>query len=447
MTNDANIGRRVGDRFVLEELLGTGGMASIYRGRDERLGKTVAIKLLKRALLEDPVLSERFRREGMSLAKLRHPGIVTVLDFGELEGELYTVLELVHGSTLEKLLGETARGTTTAGLSVLRAAPIFDQLLAALELCHAYDIIHRDLKPSNIMISTLGDVDHVTIIDFGLAHVFGVEIDKLTETGTVQGTPHYMAPEQCRGEEVVPATDIYSTGVLFYEVLAGKTPFQAKDAATFMAQHLFVDPQPLDQIAPHVSAGVAAAIHTALAKQPQDRPSARELREALAAAFKGTDPETRASAAASLRKQTAGLSRNERSIGSAAVPGAGAEGGAVILWMAEGARASSLRSSLGIAGLATSLWSKDEPPMNLVGAPRGAIAIVVSARDGSDRIRQLREAHRQLAIVVVDVGSPEETHASIRAGASDMLLSAAPDAELAPKLERLLRRRRARTMS
>jgi len=122
----------------------------------------------------------------------------------------------------------------------------------------------------------------------------------------VQGTPHYMAPEQCRGEDVGPPGDIYSAGVLFYEMLAGSNPFRGTDAATFMAQHLFVDPPPLHQIAPHVSAGVSAAVAAALAKQPQDRPTARELRDALTSAAKGTDPRSATGTRSSGKRRRAG---------------------------------------------------------------------------------------------------------------------------------------------
>ena len=142
--------RRIADRFVIEGPLGAGGMGSIFRARDERLGEDVAIKILKRSLLEDPVLRERFRREALSLAKLRHPGIVAVYDSGESEGDLYTVLELVRGETLELVM---ERG---GAMAFSRAAPIVDQILAALEVCHAGEIVHRDIKPSNVMIAKGG---------------------------------------------------------------------------------------------------------------------------------------------------------------------------------------------------------------------------------------------------------------------------------------------------
>jgi len=425
--------RRVGDRFVVEEELGSGGMGSIHRGRDERLGAEVAIKILKPSHLEDPILRERFRREARSLATLRHPGIVTVLDFGESDGDLYTVLELVRGDTLEALMN------AEPPMSMARAAPLLDQILGALEVCHEHSIVHRDIKPSNVMVTIDGAVEHVTLIDFGLARMGTDVATKLTDTGTVQGTPHYLAPEQCRGEEVGPSGDVYSAGVLFYEMLAGENPFRASDAATFMAQHLFVEPAPLRQVAPGISAGVAAAIAAALAKQPQDRPSARELRAALRAAASGSDPETRGEAAAVLRRHVSGLERRDRALPAAAVRGARAVRGNVVVWMTATDRSAALRGCLGAAGLSCSIASRAELPE----AHPDDRVFVVSAREGLERIARVRARRPDMLVVVVDVDGPEETTEAIRAGASDMLLREAPDADLVPKLERLLRRRRA----
>ncbi|MBX3188393.1 MAG: serine/threonine protein kinase [Labilithrix sp.] len=422
--------RRVGDRFVVERPLGAGGMGSIFLGRDERLGDAVAIKILKRALLDDPIVRERFRREALSLAKLRHPGIVGVLDCGEDAGDLYTVLELVQGETLER------RMQREGPMAVARALPIFDRVLEALETCHAAEIVHRDLKPSNVMIDGDGEAPSVKLIDFGLARIVSAA-EKLTETGAVQGTPHYMAPEQCRGEEVGPAADVYAAGVLFYEMLSGEAPFQAADSATIMAQHLFVEPASLRQIAPEVPAGIAAAVHAALAKAPADRPTARALRDALVAAAAGTDPETRALDAAKRRRHASTLGRDARAIARA--PGearaAGAVDGEIIVWMSRD-RSAAICGCLGAAGLTCATATSDEPP----DASRAA-AVVVSARDDLSRVRSLRANDRALPIVVVDVAGPDETTASIRAGASDMLLREAPDADLASKITRLLRRR------
>jgi serine/threonine-protein kinase len=279
----------------------------------------------------------------------------------------------------------------------------------------------------------------VKLIDFGLARMASKTIAKLTETGAVQGTPHYMAPEQCRGEDVGPPGDVYSAGVLFYEMLSGAQPFQGSDAATFMAQHLFVEPTPLAKVAPHVSAGVSAAVHAALAKQPHDRPTARELRVALAAAAMGTDPEAKGEAAADLRKHTSGLARSERAIGGrprGKVP-SDAPAGSVLVWTTKAERGAALRSCLSTAGLSCALVSGEGPVEHL----DAHAAVVVSARDGIERVRGLRKLAPKLPVIVVDVAGPDETTEAIRAGASDMLLREAPDADMVPKIVRLAKRR------
>ena len=431
--------RRIGDRFVVGEPLAAGGMGSIYRGHDERLGQDVAIKIMKHALAGDPVARERFRREARSLAKLRHPNIVTVLDSGEADGDLYTVMELVPGETLESVMAREG------AMTMLRAGPIFDQILGALEVCHASDIVHRDLKPSNVMVESAGGGLRVLLIDFGLARLENKGIDKLTETGTVQGTASYMAPEQCRGEEVGPPCDVYSAGVLFYEMLAGAEPFHGSDAATYMAQHLFVDPPSLTEVAPHVSAGVAAAVHAALAKQPHDRPTAHELRSALASAAKGTDPQTLAASAAERRTRASGLARSDRAITGRAGPPAASTApsespGAITVWVSARERAAALRSCLGTAGLPCALVSSDDVPA-LSSSEDERVTVVVSARDGMERVQRLRALAPKVPIVVVDIATPDETTAAIRAGAADMLLREAPDADLPAKVLRLLKRR------
>jgi hypothetical protein len=220
-------------------------------------------------------------------------------------------------------------------------------------------------------------------------------------------------------------------------MLAGSNPFRGNDAATFMAQHLFVEPPPLRQAAPHVSAGVSAAVGAALAKQPQDRPTARELRDALTSAAKGTDPEALGQAAAALRRHASGLERSERALtGHANDRTERALAGNVVVWMSMGDRSAALRGCLATAGVSCSLASSEQPP-----DVSGDAAVVVSARDGMGRVRVLRASAPKLLIVVVDVAGPDETTESIRAGASDMLLREAPDSDLVPKMERLLRRR------
>lgn len=422
------IGKTIGDRFVVQEELGAGGMSAVHRGLDTRLNEAVAIKFLRKSFAADPVVRERFRREAMSLAKLRHPGIVSVLDFGETPGdpdsfsdsagELYIVLELVKGVTLETMLFQ-------GRLDPLRASAIFDQILAALELCHENGVVHRDIKPSNIMVA--GDL--VTLIDFGLVRIEGPEGTKLTETGTVHGTPSYMAPEQCRGLDISPATDVYAVGVVMYEAMAGRMPFNGDSAAVLMAQHLFSPPAPIPEISP----GIEAAIMHALSKNPEDRPTARELRDELGAAFRGTDPRAMAAAAAQQRAVVAGLPRHERALtGRPAAPNVtepmvNTVNGTVALWMPDTNRTAELRATLGTAGIPCTVADGPEPPA-------GDLVLV----SGLDRAGALGKR----PFIVVDVAGPEQTTLAIRAGASDMLLIGAPDADMIPKIHKVLRRKR-----
>ncbi len=452
--HDRNLGRRLGDRFVVEERLGQGGIGSIYRGRDERLGAPVAIKLLKSTWLRDTILRERFKREATSLSTLRHPGIVAVLDFGDAGGgDLYTVLELIEGKTLSELIA--AQGSDHPdhpGIPLSRALPMFEQILRALEMCHAQGVVHRDIKPSNIMVTREG---RVTVLDFGLAHVPPQRPgeEKLTETGVVQGTPHYMAPEQCRGEDVSPATDVYACGAVFYEMLAGVTPLRGTDAATIMAQHLFVDPPALTNVAPHVSPGLASAIHRALSKRPEDRPSAQELRAAISDAAAGVDPQTRAAESSVARRHVAGLPRAERALRPHPTPEDGAasndtpedvDAHEIIVWMPKDDRAARLLGALGASGVRCMHWSRDEAPLSAKAISPSLVVLSTAHGDAKTRIAALRANDAKRPVVLVDVDGPGGTTAAIRAGATDMMLREAPDADLAAKVKKILARTKKR---
>lgn len=405
--------KRLG-KYVLEAPLGGGGIASLYRGRREPTGEAVAVKVLKAGSDDDGTLRVRFLREAKTIGRLDHPNIVRVFDVGEEGDDMFMVLELLAGDSLQATI---ARGL----LPPARAFSIADQLLGALVHCHAHEVVHRDVKPSNVMLLE-GDVPK--LIDFGLAKASRDVAQKLTETGTVHGTPHYMSPEQCRGEDVSSASDIYSVGVLLYEMLAGKPPFAGSDAATLMAAHLFVDPPALANVPP----GLAAVVRSALAKRPEDRPTASALRSSLAAAMTGADPVTRGALDAEQRVDQLGKPREQRAIGGL-TPAAGEARGIVDVWMPNGPRAASLSSCLGTAGIEARIVESGEPP---------AGSLVVT---GLDRLRGLRERDRNRAVIVVDIGGPDETTEAIRLGASDMLLRGAPDADLVAKVQRVLRRR------
>jgi serine/threonine protein kinase len=405
--------KRLG-RYVLEAPLGGGGIATLHRARDERTGTAVAIKVLRSQ--DDPVVTNRFWREAETIGRIEHPNVVRVLDFAlEADQTLYLVLELLDGEPLGEVIAREGR------LPASRAGAIADQVLAALSYCHGSGVVHRDVKPSNVMILK-GDV--VKLIDFGLVKVGPDVAQKLTETGTVHGTPHYMSPEQCRGEDVEPASDIYSAGVLLYEMLAGKTPFAGSDAATLMAAHLFVDPPELANVAP----GVAAAVRGALAKRPEDRPTASTLRTWLRDALTGEDPVTRAGRDVEQRVDHLAKPREERALGGSA-KAVGPARGIAFVATANDARAASILSCLGTAGIDARLAGSDPSS--------GGLTIV----SGIEALRRFRDRDAKSAVIVVDVGGPDETTEAIRLHADDMLLASAPDADLVAKVHRVLRRR------
>jgi serine/threonine protein kinase len=406
--------KRLG-KYVLEEVLGGGGIATLYRGRHAESGHEVAVKVLKATMDVDPMIHMRFEREAVTIARIHHPNIVHVLDFGRQGDAAFMVLELLRGESLQAVIARDGP------LDPTRAVAIVDCILAALARCHEHDVVHRDVKPSNVMLVE-GDV--VKLIDFGLARVGRDAGEKLTETGTVHGTPHYMSPEQCRGEDVGSASDIYSVGVLSYEMLAGKTPFAGSDAATLMAAHLFVDPPALA----NGPSGLAAVVRSALAKRPEDRPTASALRAAFAEAMSGADPVTRGALDVERRVEHLARPREERAIGGGQLSAPAADG-VVHLWMPNDARAASLLGCLGTAGIQARLVDDIEAPSGVV---------IVS---GLDRLRRFRERDRKSRVVAVDIGGPDETTEAIRVGADDMLLRDAPDADLVAKIQRLFRRR------
>jgi eukaryotic-like serine/threonine-protein kinase len=427
----ANVGRVIAEKYRVDAPLGSGGMSNVYRATQLVLGVPVAIKFLHLQLAFDPLIRERFRREALALAHIRHPGIVSLLDFGETDGELYTVMELLQGRTLV---------APDDGMPLTEAGPLFDQVLAALETCHATGVVHRDVKPSNVMVTTVNGVDHAKLIDFGLARTVGIGSEKLTVTGLIQGTPRYMAPEQCRGDHVGPPADIYAMGVLMYEILTGRDPFPVGDPATLMAHHLFLEPTSMREHVPSISEGVEALVLRAMAKDADRRPTATELRSDLAAVLQGIDPHSLTEARSLERRRAGTLSRQQRSITGPAKGGSIAPPvpSHVLVWMPSGPRASALGTMLGAAGLSSSLVSGDA----LDGPFEPDTLVVASARhDGLTRLERLRAQHARLPVVVVDVRDLEEASVLIRAGVSDFSLEDAPDTELGTKIQRLLRRR------
>jgi eukaryotic-like serine/threonine-protein kinase len=267
--------RLLGGRYQVGELLGYGGMAEVHRGRDLRLGRDVAIKMLRTDLARDATFQERFRREAQNSAALNHPAIVAVYDTGEeisSTGEKlpFIVMEFVNGQTLKEVLAQEQR------LPVRRALEIIADICAALEFSHRHGIIHRDIKPGNVMITQNGQVK---VMDFGIARALASGATTMTQTSAVIGTAQYLSPEQARGESVDARSDVYAAGCVLFELLVGHPPFVGDSPVSVAYQHVREEPKAPSDIVPGIPADVDAIVLKALAKNPANRyQSAQEMR-------------------------------------------------------------------------------------------------------------------------------------------------------------------------
>jgi len=278
----------LGDRYEIGKVIGRGGMAEVHEGRDLRLGRRVAVKILRPDLARDPAFQARFRREAQSAAALNHPNIVAVYDTGEdvleAEGERpvivpYIVMEYVDGMTLRQLLGSGRK------LLPERALEIIAGVLSALDYAHRHGIVHRDIKPANVMLTRNGDVK---VMDFGIARAVNEANTSMTATSAVMGTAQYLSPEQARGEVVDARSDLYSAGVLLYELLTGKPPFTGESAVAIAYQHVSEMPVTPSVLDPEISDEVDAVVLRALAKKVDDRyQSALEFRSDVERAIAG----------------------------------------------------------------------------------------------------------------------------------------------------------------
>ncbi len=300
MTDSVSEGvRLLAGRYQIGELIGRGGMADVRIGTDARLGRRVAIKLLKPALANDPIFRTRFRREAQDAAKMAHPTIVRIFDAGEEtvvdpkgnEAQIpFIVMEYVDGRLLKDILAEGA-------LDPAEAVRIIGQVLTALEYSHRAGVIHRDIKPGNIMIAANGQVK---VMDFGIARAISDSAATIAETSAIVGTAQYFSPEQARGEAVDARTDLYSTGVVLFELLTGQAPFRGENPVAVAYQHVNQNPIPPSTRNPKVSPALDAVVLRALSKDRFERfQSATEFREEVEAAGAGTAPVRRANAPAS----------------------------------------------------------------------------------------------------------------------------------------------------
>ncbi len=278
--------RLLSNRYELGETLGYGGMSEVHHGKDVRLGRDVAIKVLRADLARDPQFQERFRREAQNAAALNHPAIVAVYDTGETRTDYgplpYIVMEYVDGRTLRDIVkGE-------GPLPPKRAMEVMADVCAALDFSHRHGIVHRDVKPANVMITKTGAVK---VMDFGIARALSDGQAAVTQTAAVIGTAQYLSPEQARGEAVDARSDVYAAGCVLFELLTGEPPFTGDSPVAVAYQHVREDPKPPSALNPRVPPTLDAIVLKAMAKGPANRyQSSAEMRGDLVRVLSGQRP-------------------------------------------------------------------------------------------------------------------------------------------------------------
>jgi serine/threonine protein kinase len=271
---DPLVGQTLDEKYYLEERLSEGGMGAVYRARHLLMDRPVAIKVLHQRLVDDEAARIRFQREARAAVLLQHQNAVAVTDFGETaEGCVYIVMELLEGRTLREILVKEAPIETARAISMMLQAS------AAVAAAHEAGIIHRDLKPTNILVTQSADVPAtVKVLDFGIAKLGGDTFDEedtttLAQPGAVIGTPRYMAPEQHNGHELTPAADVYSLGVILYEMLTGMAPFTGSTVMEIASKHASDPPRSPREIVAAIPEEVERVVLHALEKQPDQRPA------------------------------------------------------------------------------------------------------------------------------------------------------------------------------
>ncbi len=306
--DDPLLGMVLAGRYLVQRRIGEGGMGLVYEGTHRDIDKKVAIKVLRDDLSRRPEVVARFRQEAKSASRIGHENIVDISDFGETtRGASYFVMEFLDGEDLANLLGREST------VEPRRAAEIVLQCCRALSAAHAKGIVHRDIKPENVFLTTRDGVsDFVKIVDFGIAKMSDIETDgapgrKLTKTGMIFGTPEYMSPEQAAGKDLDHRVDVYALGIILYECVSGRVPFEGDTFMAVLTQHLFAELPPIREIHPHVelSAELEMVIRKALAKDRDQRyRDCAELAEALQAALEGRVSPATAQAPVEVRSET-----------------------------------------------------------------------------------------------------------------------------------------------
>ncbi|MGC9220299.1 MAG: Stk1 family PASTA domain-containing Ser/Thr kinase [Solirubrobacteraceae bacterium] len=258
--SDFEPGTIIDGRYRLISRLGAGGMADVYLAKDEQLDREVAVKLLQRRFAQDAAFVERFRREAQAAASLQHPNVVSVFDRGAYDGTYYIAMEYLQGRTLKRVIREEAP------LEVGRAIDLTVQILKAAQFAHRRGVIHRDLKPHNVIID---DNDHVKVTDFGIARAGASD---MTETGSIMGTAQYLSPEQAQGHSVSAPSDLYSVGIVLYEMLTGRVPFDGESPVAIALKQVSEAPVPPREINPAIPKSLDQVVMWSLNKNPGDRP-------------------------------------------------------------------------------------------------------------------------------------------------------------------------------
>lgn len=260
------IQRILARRYELQELIGGGGMADVYKAQDKLLDRAVAVKILHQQYANDAEFVEKFRREATAAAKLAHPNIVNIYDVGEDGGSQYIVMEYVSGPTLKEVIQQ--KGC----LEPIEAVRIAKEIASALESAHRNNLVHCDIKPHNILVMPDG---HIKVTDFGIARA--VSASTMTYSGSVMGSVHYFSPEQAKGTVITTKSDVYSLGVVLYEMLTGQLPFNGETSVSIALKHLQEEPVPIRQLNPSIPPVLEAIVQKSMSKAPADRPSSTEL--------------------------------------------------------------------------------------------------------------------------------------------------------------------------
>lgn len=293
--------RLLNNRYELLETLGKGGMAVVYRARDRMLERSVAVKILREDYSKDPMFLERFRQEAKAAANLSHPNIVTVHDFGLDSGQLFIVMEFVPGSDLKTLIKQRGR------FSPEEAVPLLVQACAGIGYAHRAGLVHCDVKPQNLLVTP--DM-RLKVTDFGIARALST-IHPEEKTNIVWGSPQYFSPEQAAGAAPSPASDVYSLGVIMYEMLSGSLPFRANTAAALARMHLDAEPVPISELLPDIPPALEQIVNKVLSKEPSQRYRTADQLGRVLMNFGST----RASPALALTPEAAGAPTSENPAG------------------------------------------------------------------------------------------------------------------------------------